>query len=753
MIKLNRVLRIQIRFIFLKTLSSLFLVSILLLPPSGVFALGSCTATSSTPVANAGNSNSITFVITNNDTLTSANWIHIQRPSEFFWIGGASTEDWTVGGDSNELFLDGNSIAPGQSASIELSFTADVVNIAPQNWIIEASDTGDSGGASGCAGSHSTSISGHPDNSSNNGVSDVLGTSSNSSATITWNSDYPTSSYVYYGTTSGYGNVSNYDSAQTQEHSVTLTGLSSNTGYHFQVAGTDSSGSSVWSADSTFISDTQSSGGNAGGLGGSPQIVDEGTDSTPNSSSNPSGPAITIDTEFASSYKSAPLISGRVNGVTSISRIEYSIDDAKNWLQADDVDGLGTLTAKYSFTPVNLKDGNYSVVVRATDESGNSNTVSSKTFVIDLLPPIVGTTSAQIGTQTISPNPQGMYGLVEGTDTLITVSAIGGPTTIYLEAKKFGEEKSSYTFTLKQSIDTRLWTGIASFTLPGIYTLQANAVDGAQNKTSRPMGMVNVQAMGSTTDIGTNDPVASTISVYFLDPETNTMMLWDSEYTNQKNPFKTYDDGKYSFYLPTGTYYLKITAPGYKTVTTNIFKLDQLTNVTNSIKLQKRPSLRFLGISITFPWVSFKQTKIDLTLESSEVNISNSPDKLPSFSLDLSNGKKLSTADLYAKPTIVSFVSTWSDAGRDQLSLLSSVQSDEINIVPVASGESLSRLRVYMALGGYTTPVLADVNNTLVQDLGVSNTPTHYFMNRRGKITKTVSGVMSYEELMNNVTN
>lgn len=73
-----------------------------------------------------------------------------------------------------------------------------------------------------------------------------------SGATLTWTTDENSDSQVNYGTTSGYGSSSNLNSTLTTTHTVTLSGLSANTVYHYQVRSSDASGNVALSADNTF---------------------------------------------------------------------------------------------------------------------------------------------------------------------------------------------------------------------------------------------------------------------------------------------------------------------------------------------------------------------------------------------------------------------------------------------------------------------------------------------------------------------
>lgn len=71
------------------------------------------------------------------------------------------------------------------------------------------------------------------------------------SAIVTWDTDIPSTSVVEYGTTVGYGSAASSPGMVTS-HSVTLTGLTPLTLYHFRVYSTEATGLSSVSGDNTF---------------------------------------------------------------------------------------------------------------------------------------------------------------------------------------------------------------------------------------------------------------------------------------------------------------------------------------------------------------------------------------------------------------------------------------------------------------------------------------------------------------------
>ena len=83
-------------------------------------------------------------------------------------------------------------------------------------------------------------------------ISNVSVSPAQTTATVTWTTDKPSSSQVAYGTTTAYGSATPLDSTPVTAHSQTISGLTPGQLYHFSVSSTDGSGNTASSADSTF---------------------------------------------------------------------------------------------------------------------------------------------------------------------------------------------------------------------------------------------------------------------------------------------------------------------------------------------------------------------------------------------------------------------------------------------------------------------------------------------------------------------
>src|SRR5258706_593595 len=121
---------------------------------------------------------------------------------------------------------------------------------------------------------------------------------------------------------------------------------------------------------------------------------------TPTTITDKTPPTLTVTTDFSGVYKDSPAITGNTSDKSGVGAIDVSLDNGQNWLS---VSGFtkGALTTTYSFTPSNLDDGNYLVIVRATDTKGNASLSRVETLIIDRLPPIIGSVLTSIGPQVL----------------------------------------------------------------------------------------------------------------------------------------------------------------------------------------------------------------------------------------------------------------------------------------------------------------------------------------------------------------
>lgn len=172
-------------------------------------------------------------------------------------------------------------------------------------------------------------------------------------ATITWTTDEPSTSYVNYGLTTGFG--SNEPSAGPNltlvtSHSLTLTGLSPGTLYHFRVRSIDAAGNEMFG-------------------GGSPFTTTSGGDVT--------APTITVGPDVTVGITTATVT--WTTNEASTSHVNYGLTTSYGLDGSVPVDP--TLVTSHSVTLTGLAPGTiYHFRVRSSDASANERVSADDTF-------------------------------------------------------------------------------------------------------------------------------------------------------------------------------------------------------------------------------------------------------------------------------------------------------------------------------------------------------------------------------------
>ncbi len=195
-------------------------------------------------------------------------------------------------------------------------------------------------------------------------ISSISASATTTSATVTWTTDESSNSEVVYGTTTSYGSASS-SAADVTSHSISLTGLTNSTTYHYEVVCTNGNDQTSTSTDQTFTTGTTS-----------PTV----SLTAPASNADVSGSSVTLTATASESGATIAHVQFEV-GTTSIATISSS-----------------PYTTTWNSTGVS--DGSYTLYAVAKDTSGNYAT-SSESITVDNGPPTVSfsapTSGATVG--------------------------------------------------------------------------------------------------------------------------------------------------------------------------------------------------------------------------------------------------------------------------------------------------------------------------------------------------------------------
>jgi hypothetical protein len=531
-------------------------------------------------------------------------------------------------------------------------------------------------------------------------ISEMTVAAGPSTATIGWRSDVDSNGSVDYGTTSGYGS-SKAGQTGVQSHSVTLTGLTPETTYHYRVSSTTDNGSTI-TTDNTFV--TAVAGTTTVTTNTVTNVVTNTNTQTINQTvilADKSKPTVNVSTKIQKTYKEAPIIEGKVVDTgainAGIAKIQYSIDDGKNWLMVEEPNGARS--ASFNFVPEIYDDGNYVLLVKATDLTGNTGVSSKQTLVIDRLPPKVIHSVWRVGPIVLS----APYPLLPGVTTNVSIQAIGGVIELSLLINE-----QEYKF--NKNSENGLWEGEVKIEWGSNPVLQYSGVpvivrarDGGRNKIEEKMGEISLPAQA-----GEKVKQDVNVTVYRYDEMTKRFKKWNGAIYGQNNPKL----GKFDWFLPEGKYYFKESLKRYQSGVTEIFEIQKPSIVSVFGQLEKWSIANF--------WRSKK-----LAVSNSGSLISKNDEQLVGRV-----SKWVEDSEYRGKEFNLNIVASW-DPGF--ATILSGLKTGDLVIVPGANQSSMDLVKMR---GGYSIDLIGDPDGTILDDFKETVLPVSININRRGQVVR-----------------
>lgn len=695
----------------------------------------------------------------------SLQWLQVERPTSNYEINGITISDWQESTNENGTTLYGSQLDPSQDLSFQLAMFTGPLPEPPVDWVVLVSAQPDGSDAVLCTGSTQTEILAPSDEATPGGVTDIGLTSiTPTSAEISWTSDEATTSYVYFGTTPGYGQVASAIGSNTS-HRVRLSGLAPDTLYHYQVSGTTTGGEVLTSGNNTFItpqqptaptgnvpSVTTPSGQSNGTLPGSALLAEPKETVAPTVKLTSNVPKVTSE---------LPAIRGEATDNVAINRLEYSTDGGTNWLPVISANVMSPARISFEFTPQLTEDGNYTIVVRATDTSANIGTSTPVVLVIDKLSPQAGQMVISYGPHVLQPESSGLMHLTAGTTYQVTTSVIGGPVSVGFELVKKGPEQVSgrssvlpaALFSATQSQIDGLWRASISAPQAGSYQLVARTLDGAGNIGDRSVAAIVVSPPGTIVSQSSSNPIKkASVEIFVHEPNSREWQPWQSSSYGLDNPIAASDQGQFNLMLPAGRYYLSVKAPGYQEFISDSFVIDQPMAIAPVIKLSPTPVWRIGGLEVKFYWPTLSSQRLHqmIPVHRADQAAKIVGQYLPNVTTTTIDGSTKSTAGFIGKPTVYCLLTTWSTGAQAQIATLAQIQSNtDVNVVPVFVQQSPGLVNAYLSSAQLSLSGIADKDGILSGSLGASMGPQHIFVSRSGVIKHMRIGGLSEQEILN----
>ena len=137
-----------------------------------------------------------------------------------------------------------------------------------------------------------------------------------------------------------------------------------------------------------------------------------------------------------------------------------------------------------------------------------------------------------------------------------------------------------------------------------------------------------------------------------------------------------------------------------------------------------------------------------------------SSNSAPDFQLDNLRGEAVSLAQFRGKPVLLNFWASWCGPCRQEMPFLQEIYENQelqdtgLVILAVNIGESPATAERFMEAGGFSFPVLLDIDNSVAGKYNVRGIPATFFIDKDGIIKDVnVGAFASTMEIMQKLAN
>ncbi|MFW6287991.1 MAG: TlpA family protein disulfide reductase [bacterium] len=125
-------------------------------------------------------------------------------------------------------------------------------------------------------------------------------------------------------------------------------------------------------------------------------------------------------------------------------------------------------------------------------------------------------------------------------------------------------------------------------------------------------------------------------------------------------------------------------------------------------------------------------------------------DKAPDFTLNKMNGDQISLSELRGQKVFLNFWASWCGPCRIEMPDIQKLHNEheEISILAVNVQEDNQTVVNFMMDNSYHFPVVLDKTGNISGKYAVRGLPTTYILDENGVIMSKVSGVLSYERML-----
>ena len=117
----------------------------------------------------------------------------------------------------------------------------------------------------------------------------------------------------------------------------------------------------------------------------------------------------------------------------------------------------------------------------------------------------------------------------------------------------------------------------------------------------------------------------------------------------------------------------------------------------------------------------------------------------PGFTVELTDGSRLSLEELRGKVVLLNFWATWCPPCREELShvqqqVIDRFAGEEFVFLPISRGEERAAVEAFRAKTGYAFPMGLDTDETIYKRYATRFIPRNFLIDRTGRVVKATVG-------------
>ena len=152
-----------------------------------------------------------------------------------------------------------------------------------------------------------------------------------------------------------------------------------------------------------------------------------------------------------------------------------------------------------------------------------------------------------------------------------------------------------------------------------------------------------------------------------------------------------------------------------------------------------------IAVILLLPGCGSRNTRKSAETKTEATTLVGAGETAPGFTVELTDGSRLSLEELRGKVVLLNFWATWCPPCREELShvqqqVIDRFAGEEFVFLPISRGEERAAVEAFRAKTGYAFPMGLDTDETIYKRYATRFIPRNFLIDRTGRVVKATVG-------------